>query len=497
MRDYDCEVLIIGLGPVGLTLAAILGRMGLSIIAVERGELIYPLPRAAHVDHEIMRIFQSMNIIDAIMPHMRVAPDYEFQNAAGDVLMRFERLGVIGSCGWPLGFNIYQPGIENALRDCVAQLPNVATRYGVAFAAIAANHSDGAIITVATAGQLKDITARFIVACDGASSPVREACGISLDDYSFNEPWLVIDAKSPDESQFPTSNIQLCDPDRPTSFIHMGPGRLRWEFMLKPGEDPQWMKTDEVIEELLTPWRVLGDMAVERAAIYRFHGLVAQEWRKGSVFLVGDAAHQMPPFMGQGLCSGLRDAANLAWKLEAVINGEAGDALLATYQCEREAHVRFVIDRAIEMGRMVCTIDRDLAARRDKDMLALPIARPPVALPGLVKGYLVDRTPAAGELFPQPCTPVGLRLDDLLGAGAWLIVDGGTPDAALATGLRVVNVDSDLPPTLASYIKTWLAERDVEAVLVRPDRYVFGTGTAAALLDHYLSWRPQLTEAEA
>ena len=489
-----CEVLIVGLGPVGVTLAALLGRMGVTVLAIEREPIVFPLPRAAHIDHEIMRIFQSIGMVEDIRPHIRVAPDYEFWNACGDVLMRIERDRVIGASGWPVGFNIYQPGIEDALRRGLEGLDTVDAHYGVAFDAIVANGAAGAAgaaVMLLQGHDRNQVEARFVVACDGASSPVREACGIDLDDYLFDEPWLVLDTVAGDGG-FPKANIQRCDPERPTSFIHMGPGRLRWEFMLKPHEDPSRMKTDDAIAELLKPWRVGGDIQVERAAVYRFHGLVAQTWRQASIFLAGDAAHQMPPFMGQGLCSGLRDAANLAWKLRTVIEDERAEALLDTYQGEREPHVRFVIERAIEMGRMVCTLDPDVAASRDNEMLAQPRIGGPVQLPPLAEGCLMPGTPGAGEIFPQPVDrAVPIYLDDVLGPGAWLISLAEPRGLKTPPELRLVDPASDLPPALAAPIKAWLAEHAVEAVLVRPDRYVFGSGLAASLVEQYAVWHGQ------
>lgn len=483
------DVVVVGLGPVGVVLTLLLGRLGLNVLAIEREDAIFPLPRAAHVDHEIMRIFQSLGIVDAISPYVRAAPDYEFRNAAGAVLMRFERQGRLGVSGWPLGFNIYQPGVEAILRRGLDDLDSIDARYGVRFAGVIANTPAGATLELVRNGAASQVEARFVVACDGAASPVRDACGIGLDDYLFDEPWLVVDTVAADESGFPAANVQYCDPARPTSFIHMGPGRLRWEFMLKPDEDPARVKTNSGIAELLKPWRTASDLIVERAAVYRFHGLVAQAWRRDSIFLAGDAAHQMPPFMGQGLCSGLRDAANLAWKLGAVIDDPGASDLLATYQVEREPHVRVVIERAIAMGRIVCTLDPSVAKDRDDEMLTRRQVTQPVALPPLDDGVLMPGTPGAGEIFPQPVDRSQMPgyLDDVLGPGAWLI--SGTRHEMRA-GVQAV-ATADLPPAFAVPLDVWLADREVEAVLVRPDRYVFGSGTAASLVEAYSRWFDQ------
>jgi 3-(3-hydroxy-phenyl)propionate hydroxylase len=269
----------------------------------------------------------------------------------------------------------------------------------------------------------------------------------------------------------------------------MGAGRHRWEFMLKPGETPEAVAEDAFIADLLAPWNVEGAVTLERKAVYRFHALVARRWRRGPVLLAGDAAHQMPPFAGQGLCSGVRDAANLAWKLAAVLRGEASEALLDTYQREREPHVRAIIDLAMTMGRTVCITDPDAAAARDRAMLdaraAGAVAGGAMAFPPIEAGAILAGSPAAGTLFPQPWAGSGgsaARLDDVLGPGPWLIRrDAGD---ALAPVPTFTLADPRLPP-FAGDLSAWLARHDAPAVLVRPDRVVFGTGAAQVLVEAY------------
>ena len=375
------------------------------------------------------------------------------------------------------------------IRAAVAALPNVRVLYGRRFTGLAATDAaDSVAVTLQENGATTRIKARFLVGCDGARSSVREACQGGLDDYAFDESWLVLDARVPDETGFPRENLQICDPLRPTSFVHMGPGRLRWEFMLKPGEDPEAMKSDDAISALLKPWRHSANIEVERRAVYRFHGLVARQWRSGRVFLAGDAAHQMPPFMGQGLCSGLRDAANLAWKVKIAVAGGATDALLDSYQTEREPHVRFIIERAIEMGRLVCTLDPEKAASRDTEMLLAPHVGPPALFPPMTEGCFLQKTISAGTIFPQAVDMIeGVYLDDCLRDGPWLLHRGEAPREAVRTKMTVVDA-ATFPPQLAEPILRWLADCNADAVLVRPDRYVFGTGGGDVLLKAYDDW---------
>lgn len=484
MHDLDCDVLVVGLGPVGAMMATLLGQAGHSVVGVEPQHDVYPLPRAAHIDHEIMRLFQAIGIVDDIAPHVRVAPDYEFRSADGRTLMRFERKGLTGVSGWPIGFNFYQPGVERAVRKRLAALSNVRTLFGSRFASF--DDVGDSVLTALLAsdqGEECRVRAKIAIGCDGAWSPVRESCGIGLDDYGFDEPWLVLDAQVDDDDAFPPMNLQLCDPERPTTYVHMGPGRLRWEFMLKPGEDPDAMRTPASLDALLAPWRDAGAIKVERTAVYRFHGLVARSWRRGRVLLAGDAAHQMPPFLGQGLCSGLRDAANLAWKVDMVLS--SGDlTLLDSYQAEREPHVRHIIKRAVEMGRVVCTLDPEHAAARDAELLASPHIGAPVPFPA-IHGLTLEGCAEAGAIFPQTVVDGEGRLDDILGEGAWLIHARGAT-LPWSPWLRGVDVMRDLPPGTSAMVAAWLDSVGVEAVLVRPDRYIFGTGAATALVD---GWR--------
>jgi 3-(3-hydroxy-phenyl)propionate hydroxylase len=498
-QDFDCDVLVVGLGPVGAALAGLLVDEGLSVVAVEKDTLVYPLPRAAHFDHEIMRLFQQLGIADEVLKHARVAPAYEFRNAAGEALMRFELDAVRSPSGWPTSFMFHQPGVENALRERLAASPRADIRLGYSFTGFSRVPGGISAGLVGPDG-VQSVRARYLVGCDGARSLVRETCGVGLDDYQFDEPWLVLDVLVGPEAQMPAENLQICDPARPTTCVLMGPGRHRWEFMLMPGETAEQVTDDAFIEALLRPWGCAGKVEVERKAVYRFHGLVAEAWRQGRVLLAGDAAHQTPPFAGQGMCSGLRDAANLAWKLGAVIRDGAGEALLDTYQVEREPHTRALIERAIHMGKVVCATDPAAAAARDAVMLSQRREQPVRTLPpppDVAEGCILAGSPGAGEVFPQPWANVGgeaFRLDDVMGKGAWLIARSAVQGVRSGPLVRASLDDERLAP-FRTEVAAWLARRNAEAVLVRPDRCVFGTGRAGDLAEAYaaaLGFEPAL-----
>ncbi len=475
MSEVDCDVLIVGGGPTGVTLAILLARRGVRVIVVEKERDIYPLPRAAHIDHEGMRILQEAGVADAVMATSRRAANYDFLNAKGDLLLRFSGADRIGAGGWPAANMIHQPSVEAALRQSLANEPHAELRSGWELTAFT-EEGDGVTATLVTPEGEHTLRARYLVGADGARSPVRKASGIAFDDLNFEEPWLVVDVVVDDRSRLPSANLQICDPARPTTCVLMGEGRHRWEFMIKPGESAEQVCETAFIERLMKPWKVDGAVRIERTAVYTFRARIAHAWRKGHVLLAGDAAHQTPPFAGQGMCSGLRDASNLGWKLAAVVHGDAPDSLLDSYQPERAPNLRATIDMAIMMGRMVCTTSRWSAFVRDtKFKLARMLGKlpdGPASYPPIADGVILKGSATAGAYFPQFLSVSGDRLDDRIGISAALIAR-----ADLETPIYV---------PFAGPLGQWFEANQAEAVLIRPDHHVFGTGTRDQL---QAAWR--------
>lgn len=479
------DVAIIGCGPVGAFAANLLGKSGLSVLVVEKEAQPYPLPRAVHLDHEMMRLFQSAGVIDRVAPDMRDTEGHLHVGADHGVIRYMGTVGRPRPFSWSNDYFFYQPELEDHLRDALDAYPHVDLRFGAAFEGLEQD-ADGVTLKLSGGSE----RARYVIACDGSRSAVRKALDIALDDLNFEEPWLVVDAEVDGPVRFPdlwgvpqAANLQklsvmMCDPKRPATVVPGRGNHRRWEFMLLPGEDDQAMMEPEAVAALVEPYLSGVPHKVVRAATYRFHGLIAERWRQGGVFLAGDAAHQTPPFFGQGMCHGLRDVANLAWKLELVLNGKAPDALLDSYQPERDPHVRAVISAAVNAGRYICVLDPDAAVERDASMrqAARGADHGTAAdlIPAIGAGIVALGTPGAGERFIQP--RVGDQLLDDVTGGGWRLF---TRVPVEGEDVRIVLLDELAD---GGAIAEWLAARGAEAVLLRPDHYVFGTGAGPDLL---------------
>lgn len=490
MKNIKCDVAIVGAGPVGAVLASLLGQKGVSVFIADKSETVYPMPRAAHFDHEIMRVFQQVGIVDDIQDSILSVDRYLFQNSQGEALLDFDTSRPADT-GWK-SYMMHQPGIEKALRRRMKQDPYITFLTGMAFHAF---EDKGGHVVSRWSGESEEIevSSRYLVGCDGGTSSVRRAMDVPLDDLGFDEPWLVLDLVVRPENGFPSHNIQYCDPARPTTYVVMGNSRRRFEFMLKSGETAESIFEEAAIADLLAPWNQDDIVSVERKAVYRFHALVAEQWQQGSVFLAGDAAHQMPPFAGQGMCSGIRDAVALSWRIPLALNGYDEARLLPSYQAEREPHVRAITQAAIETGRVVCTLDPAIAAARDQQMKAAKAAgaaQPSIESPPFQIVFGLPESREGGKRFFQPFAKIGgelFRLDDVLGPQAWLISAGQLDLGMIDRRLNVLQISTSDPRLAAfrSQLEAWLDKADVEAVLVREDRYVFGTGSACELVKAY------------
>jgi 2-polyprenyl-6-methoxyphenol hydroxylase-like FAD-dependent oxidoreductase len=506
--EVDFDVAIVGYGPVGQALAALVGRAGHSVGVFERFQEIYRMPRAVHLDHEIMRLLQSLGLADVLAEEMVPVHDYQWTGADGEPVLRFDRQDLAPS-GWAASYMFFQPELEAAI-DRYACVPSgVIVERGWVAEGLAdlGTHVELTLHRVseeepgqpARPGDHRTVRSRWLVGADGANSFVREASGLSRRDLGFQERWLVVDAEPSDMgalAHLPVAS-QRCDPARPTTIVQSGPRHRRWEFMLLPHEQPSDFEDPERVWSLLEEWYTRQDGPLTRSTVYEFQSMVTERMCDGRVLIVGDAAHLTPPFMGQGLCSGLRDAANAAWKLDLVLRGLAPARLLGTIEAERQPQNEAVIRLAIELGKILCQLDPQAAAERD-EMLRATGPPPPLELPPLTAGLLHqpigEPDPLAGTLSVQGVVARAGRegrFDDVVGGGFQLIVAGGDPLEGLSRrerrllvelGATVASLDPAAPHgvrDLDGRLTAWLSGHHAHAVLIRPDFYVFGAAASA------------------
>ncbi|MGV3572703.1 MAG: bifunctional 3-(3-hydroxy-phenyl)propionate/3-hydroxycinnamic acid hydroxylase [Ramlibacter sp.] len=487
------DVAIVGYGPSGCVAAGLLGQAGLDVYVCERLAGVYEIPRAISLDHEIMRVFQQLGVADAVAPYCEPFTPSEFFGVDGQLIRRMTMVEPPYPQGYTPSMVFTQPKVERVLRERVAQLPNVVVELGVEMQQLRQD-AEGVTLEVARDGEVRSVRARYVIACDGGSSAVRTQLAMPLEDLDFDEPWLVVDVLVNERglAKLPKVSVQFCEPERPCTLV-IGPGNhRRWEISLQPGEDPKQAATAEATWKLLSRWLAPEDGELWRQASYRFHALVAQDWRRGRVFLAGDAAHMQPPFLGQGMCQGMRDVTNLGWKLAAVlkreVTGAAAEALLDSYGAERKAHVRELTSRIKAVGAVICERDPVRARARDAKLLAecggvvKDTPRQDI-LPRLDAGLLARQAHAGrGSLFPQPWLQGAAgprRLDSVAGNGWRLVLAPGQSAAATLPGLFTVPLGTAGWVEADGVAEGWLRRHEAVAAIVRPDNYVWALARGA------------------
>jgi 2-polyprenyl-6-methoxyphenol hydroxylase-like FAD-dependent oxidoreductase len=505
------DVAVVGYGPVGQALTAMLGARGHRVAVVERWPELFPLPRAGHVDHEIMRVFQSLGVADRIVEDSYEWTGLDFVAADGEVL-RSLAWGYEAGSAWHSDYSLFQPHLESLLHGQATRHASVQTFRGWQLESLEQDR-DSCRITMreaasADGGQWipgdrsRTLSARYVVGCDGANSLVRQATGVPMTDFGFEADWLVVFVEPHDQSAVVgmPDVAQILDPARPTTaFRSSGKRFCRWEFMLMPGETPASMSSPDVAWKLIERWGLTPDNSrMVRNTVFRFRSMVADHFRTGRTFLAGDAAHVMPPFLGQGLCSGMRDATNLSWKLDLVLRGLCADTLLDSYDEERRAHSAAVVRASLAVGELIMVTDPAAAEARNARLRDAE-AEPAGPLPSLTGGVLLrdpDGSVAehAGELAVQPRLRLGPRsgrADDVLGSGWAVFTTGWDATAALsaesrsvlallgATLVRIEVDDGQWDPTVAvdltGTFTSWARATagTTPTVMVRPDFYTF------------------------
>jgi 3-(3-hydroxy-phenyl)propionate hydroxylase len=479
---------------------------GLDVVVIEPSEEVYQLPRAVALDGEIIRGYQRFGQgekLNGLVQPPRPGDRLGFANADREWLFG-QDLVAFGNNGWPPMNGIDQPEVEQYMRDLALSQDGVTAYLGYRATAIE-NVADGVHIeaTHDTSGGTLSVRARYAVGCDGASSFVRKRLGIGWTDLGYDHDWLVVDIVVNDKHTLKTETIQVCDPERIVTYVCPKEPFRRWEFKLNEGETREEMLREEKIHELLASWTPRYSYELRRAAVYQFHAATAETWRVGNIFIAGDAAHQTPPFLGQGLNAGMRDVINLSWKFPLVLAGVAEDALLDTYQQEREAHAHDLVDWAVAIGRLM---DHMTETERRRRLGKAPPSEPeqlqssaygqgreqPPFRAGAIMLEQVSDTGSTGYLFSQPIVKdTGgreFRLDELLGPGFTVV--SKTSDALQMSG-RSRSVLEKLGATEIALEGLQAVRGDFDhlfkehdAAIVRPDRIVFGhTDTNLSLDD--------------
>ncbi|OLL28566.1 3-(3-hydroxyphenyl)propionate hydroxylase [Burkholderia sp. SRS-W-2-2016] len=507
--SFDTDVAIIGGGPVGTLLAILLGQRGKRVTLVERWSQAYGRPRAVTYDHEIARILATLGIDSENDPAISYHDElYYWKDARGENLQIVDWQSQSAS-GWRVRYWFNQPDLEARLTRIVDAMPEITQWRGWEGTALVQD-ADGVTVSLrrnpqedSASGATRTLRAKYLVGADGANSFVRDALGIDNEDRGYFFDWLILDVIPQHEYAEQPAQWQLCDPKRPTTIVPGGPGRRRWEFMVLPGESVEQMQTPERAWQLLEPWGMTpANAELERSAVYRFQARWAKTWNRGRCAIAGDAAHLMPPFAGEGMCAGLRDAFALGWRLNAILEGTLSDAVLDSYTSERLDHAKHYIEFSQELGKIICIANEQEAAERDVKMKADLAAREnrpvPTDLCHLGPGAWSAESAHAGELSVQGVVDANGtrdRFDQAVGHGWFVLGLDADPAQALGServaqlallGGRTATIGTpgtqcDAVDIEATY-QRWLADIDATYVLLRPDFYVAATASSVELL---------------
>lgn len=534
MSDCDFDVVISGYGPTGQAAASLLSRLGHSVCVFERWPTLYGLPRLCTLDGEAARIVQAAGDIDVALQNSNANKRYELLNEADEKLMILD-WDLDHISGFPYRIAMYQPDIEDAMH---AQAIEFGAEINQGWQVTGVSQSDDAVEVTAQAtvpdpeskdlslveGEERRVTARYVIGADGARSAIRDSLGIEREDFHYRNAWLSLDAtrkRVPLPTLHGAEDLRtafvICAPEgRTRAVIPIGSDRLRFEFLV----DPETDHTEDL--DPAVGYRYLkeaydlteDDVELYRSVIYPFEGQLAEEWRRGRVFIGGDAAHLMTPFLGQGACAALRDAANLSWKLDLVLRGVSGDALLDTYQQERRPHVKLHVVVSNEIGKMACEPDPEIAAKRD-EMLLSGNAPPPAPDPYVETGVLHLEGAERAELPIGDVGPQALvsfegtegRFDDVFGWGFQLIGLDFDPAGQLdqpsleflaevhgiTAGVAAEEGDG-LAADLTGNYRRFFEQHGAVALLLRPDFVIFGLASSPAEVQSLVDdLREQLT----
>ncbi|MET0455251.1 MAG: bifunctional 3-(3-hydroxy-phenyl)propionate/3-hydroxycinnamic acid hydroxylase, partial [Mycobacterium sp.] len=507
MSDETFDVAVVGYGPTGLVAASLLGAMGHRVAVIERHPTLYGLPRLTHIDGETARIVQAAGDVDLALRDAQALDSFKYLSADGKVLVDLPWAGE--SCGHPGHISMYQPDIEQAIDERVRQHSNVTRLMGCRATGLTVNADDVEVRAQRvhdspSASNVIDVRARYVLGADGANSFVRNALGIGQTDFGVDERWLNIDTttRRPLPERFRYTMV-FCDPARPHMFMPIGQNRQRFEFAALPDENKDDLEREERAWQWLRATHDLGpqDVTIIRQVLYPIKAKMADSWGDGGrVFLLGDAAHSMPPTMGQGACSGMRDAIALSWKIDLVLRGRATDDLLGTYEAERRPHAQAIVEGSVMLGEVAYTMDPERAAARDEAFLngSMP---PPPPFPTLQTGIIETTAEGVAAPFAGTLAPQGLvsshdgrigRFDDVFGHGFKLITRAdpytllGREHAAFLERIGCT-VHTLVPGQARSFgdgegtYARYFDDIGADLFISRPDFVVFGSASVAGV----------------
>lgn len=495
----DVEVAIVGAGPVGLMVANLLGAAGTQVAVLEANRGLLGLPRAIAYDAETLRLFALIGLLGDIEQCLIKNPHVRHLNSRGRVLMQAD-MPAQGPYGQSSLGTFYQPDFERVLLRGLERFETVRVLFGHQVTSLLQGDED-AVLSITTRSGPASLRAKFVVGCDGGTSRMRDLLGAKLVGSTYAQRWLVVDAIVRGHQ---VNQISFyCDPSRPRVELPAVGERVRWEFMQLPGETEEELKNDDLITKLIVESTRYREVEIERKAVYTFHARVADRWRNGRGFLAGDAAHLMPPFAGQGMNGGMKDAVNLAWKLSSVLKGFAKETILDSYQQERAPVVRKMVEVSRRLGAIIMPTNRVAAAFRDAVLACLNtsrafrafIGRGGVVPPPAIGRSLLTTTGSdglVGQMMLQPtvATPEGsFPLDTFQPCHQWMVLGVGVDPITMLSardrnilgvlGVRSVCINGrrEWPQTLElqcndAAFDAWLKRHAVRAVLVRPDRFI-------------------------
>lgn len=502
---FSCDVVIIGAGPTGLTLANLLGKAGVSVIVIERNPSTVQAPRAVSIDDESLRTMQAAGLVEKVLENIALDYGYQYITANNVVFAQVEPTA--REYGWPRRNAFTQPELEATLREGLARFPNVKALFETCFENVKED-ADGVTVQIKCQdGELRNIRARYLAATDGGRSALRKHIGAQMTGSTYRERWLIVDLKDTKE-RFRLTRV-LCNPKRPTICLPGPGGRRRYEFMVHKGETDEIISTEPKVRELLAMFGPDADSTIVRRQVYTFHARMADKWNTKRIFLGGDAAHLTPPFAGQGMNSGVRDAHNLAWKLACVVKGELGPRLLDSYFKERSPHAWSLIEMAVNIGKVMMPTSRIQAfviqaafrlMRFIPPMHAYFVQMKYKPKPFYNKGFVLPDDGGlnvVGRMQPQPVVEhldrSRVKFDELAGEGFALVAFGDNAQATLGAcaahdfGLprlariavlpHSMNIDRAADPAILAVraVDEFFEERLPKGreilLVIRPDRY--------------------------